>query len=288
MDQSRESASTRPSGTVGYDLEDTVTSGKVSAFTLRRLNQVVVSQAKYVVHETIDLNEFGGGETTRKSEPTQVRIPAAMFDREMNELLKSLSNFAIEKFRFIVGHSFTTASLDSFKAFDENGKELSVSVNREMGGTLLQIPLDIQLKREMEDVAFTIPGYTLEVKHSKISAKLEDMWLLQWSHGAAGETTYSLVIRLPKLRTTISSKLFRSDFAELSPQFTEAANDRYTWRTVIPGQTTFSIYAIYGTKFKERLFSPLGFLLSTLAAIVLTLIVQPYLETILRLLFGAR
>jgi hypothetical protein len=99
-----------------------------------------------VVHETVELNEFGGGKTTKKSEPTQVRIPAAMFDREMTELPRSLNNYAIEKFRFIVGHSFTTASLDSFKAFNENGQELSLSVNREMGGTLLQIPLDIQLK----------------------------------------------------------------------------------------------------------------------------------------------
>jgi hypothetical protein len=260
-------------------------SGKITAFTLQRLNEVAVSQAKYEVDETVRLNEFGGGVTTRRSKPALVRIPVAMFEKEISELIGALSNYAIEKFGFVVGHAFTTASLESYRALDEAGNEIPIKVNKEMGGTLLQIPMEITLRREGEHVLFTIPAYTLEVRHSKISAKLGDLWLLQWSHGAAGETKYSLAIFLPKLRKDLASRLVRSDFAEFSPQITEAtAKRRYEWRTVVSGQTTFSIYAVYGTKFREGFFSPLGFILSTIATIVLTLLAQPYLEALMRFL----
>ena len=87
-------------------------SGRITAFTLQRLNEVAVSHAKYEVDETVRLNEFGGGVTTRRSKPALVRIPVAMFEKEISELLGALSNYAIEKFRFVVGHAFTTASLE--------------------------------------------------------------------------------------------------------------------------------------------------------------------------------
>lgn len=56
--------------------------GKITAFTLQRLNEVAVSQAKYEVDETVRLNEFGGGVTTRRSKPALVRIPVAISKRK--------------------------------------------------------------------------------------------------------------------------------------------------------------------------------------------------------------
>lgn len=182
-------------------------------------------------------------------------------------------------------HQLVTATLKKYRAFDSQGKELPVEESKQFGGTAIIIDIPISLIRNKKHVEFVLPEYTLECEHSTLAVPLGDIWLLQWTHGAPGETKYTLTIKLPHLRKGLG-RVFASEFVRSYPPPANIKGHVLQWFSVIPAQNTFSVQMIFGKRPRELLFSPLGFLASTMATIIITLLLQPQIEQIISWIFG--
>lgn len=164
-------------------------------------------------------------------------------------------------------------------------ERLRVTESKQFGGTAIIIDVPINLTRTVKHVEFLLPEYTLELEHSRLAVPLGDLWLLQWSHGAPGETKYTLTVKLPRLRKGLS-RVFASEFTRSYPPPTSAKGRELQWFSVIPAQNTYGVQMVYGKRPRKRLFSPLGFLGATLATIILTLLFQPQIEKFLSWIMG--
>lgn len=252
---------------------------QVFAYVIERLNKEAISTARYVVDETIQLDELGAAVTRRHISQVKIKIPVKKFDEELSKLLSSLSA-TISGFSFRFVHQIVTMTLKKYRAFDSKGKNLHVTESKQFGGTAIIIDVPINLTRTAKHVEFLLPEYTLELEHSRLAIPLGDLWLLQWTHGAPGETKYTLTIKLPLLRKGLR-RVFTSEFARSYPPSTSVKGRVLQWFSVIPAQNTYGVQMVYGKRSRKHLFSPLGFLGATLATIILTLLFQPQIEKFL-------
>jgi len=227
------------------------------------------------VHESIKLNKYGGATTVREFKKGSILIPQKYYQKELEEIKKDHGiepTGALFKFQ----HQFLPKPISGYKAYDKDGNEFKIQVQNEFASTIFIVEIPVQIKTDEKDIELILPPYSLEVIHSRLAEKVGEFWSFQWSHGAPSETKYTLDIEIPTLRENIVEKLFYEDYAETAPLPTDEIRSHHKprWQFILQGGDTFSIHLVYGKRYRKRIFSPIGILLTAIGSVILKMTIE--------------
>ena len=297
------------------------TSNKIGPIYLGDLNRQFLNSGNYTVTESIILNINGSADIIRKTEECQLSVPKNTYESYISNLKQQMPHVKFSKPNFVAGHRFVPTHLMNYSANTLDGKKLYPKEIKEFGSSRIDVPLPIKIRTRKETVTLILPGYELNVKISKLSQNLKDMWYLQWSFSSIGKTKLYLNISVPNLKTKIKSKIFYDQFYQSKPEYQSSfiyhpiielffrslvilknkfkkrisipesnvsksklsKSKTYTlkWERSFNGPDTMSIHLAYGL-IRKKIFSPIGFILSNILVIILTILLTDPLKEIIK------